>query len=162
MVYTENTTTYSGTDDEEIEATYIPFGYERVEVNVGDEGITSFSWINRMQGEILQENVEMISFEKVQSIIEEQIMMKHADTKDIEVRQKVVSVDLGLMCVRKPNDNSSFTMVPIWDVYAIWEEGEHRIRSVGGRVAYNQCDRRKHYQPRIPVLEAGYIEREAK
>ena len=119
----ENTTMYSGTDDEEIEATYIPFGYERVEVNVGDEGITSFSWMNRMQeGEILQENVEMISFEKVQSIIEEQIMMKHADTKDIEVRQKVVSVDLGLMCVRKPNDNSSFTMVPVWDVYEIWEE----------------------------------------
>lgn len=50
----ENTTMYSGTDDEEIEATYIPFGYERVEVNVGDEGITSFSWMNRMQeGEIL-------------------------------------------------------------------------------------------------------------
>ena len=99
MVCRKNTTTYSGTDDEEIEATYIPFGYERVEVNVGDEGITSFSWMNRMQeGEILQENVEMISFEKVQSIIEEQIMMKHADTKDIEVRQKVVSVDLGLMC----------------------------------------------------------------
>ena len=49
-------------------------------------------------------------------------MMKHADTKDIEVRQKVVSVDLGLMCVRKPNDNSSFTMVPVWDVYEIWEE----------------------------------------
>ena len=119
----ENTTMYSGTDDEEIEATYIPFGYERVEVYVGDEGITSFSWSDRMQeGEILQENVEMISFEKVQSIIEEQIMMKDADMEDIEVRQKVVSVDLGLMCVRKPNDNSSFTMVPVWDVYEIWEE----------------------------------------
>ena len=65
----------------------------------------------------------MISFEKVQSIIEEQIMMKHADTKDTkEVRQKVVSVDLGLMCVRKPNDNTRFTMVPVWDVYEIWEE----------------------------------------
>lgn len=116
----ENTTWYSGTDDEGAEEGYIPFGYETVDATVTDEGIISFFWQDRMaQGEILQENVALLPFARIQEIIETQLPMIHAGW-EVDENYRVMSIDLGLMCMRKANDNDSFTMVPVWDVYCGW------------------------------------------
>ena len=107
--------TFSGkvTEDPENDVN-VPFGYEEVEVDIDNKGIVFLWWENRMQaGEIQQENVQLLPFEKIQAIIEEQITMQDAAREiDWKIEDNVTSVELGTLCILTPNEKDVYTMVP--------------------------------------------------
>ena len=118
--------TFSGkvTEDPENDVN-VPFGYEEVEVDIDNKGIVFLWWENRMQaGEIQQENVQLLPFEKIQAIIEEQITMQDAAREiDWKIEDNVTSVELGTLCILTPNEKDVYTMVPVWEVYGTESNG---------------------------------------
>lgn len=147
----ENDTNYDGigveivcTPDGKVEqltaADYEPFGYENIIAYVTSDGIDGFSWMNRMEeGEVLQENVALLPFEKIQKILEEQLPMNLVGCGD-QITRRVSRIQLGLMAVRTPDQNDSFTLLPVWDVYSIWESEDAEWEYEDNTLTINAID----------------------
>lgn len=113
----------------QVSADFEPFGYEKIVGRVTDEGVIEFYWLNKMsEGELLADNVKLLPFDKIRDIMEQMLPMKLTGC-DCDPERRVTRLQLGLMAARTPNDNESYTLLPVWDAYwvveaedAYWEE----------------------------------------
>jgi hypothetical protein len=129
----------------------------RIEIYLDDSGITSFRWLS--YGEItdrLNDNVEMLPFEKIQEIFSQQIVRKFGSfdetvkAKGESVNQNVCvdRIELGLVSTPEKDRSGSYLLVPAWTFFGytqITEDGQTRntndMRSIfTGHLVINAVD----------------------
>lgn len=147
----ENGTDYEGTGVEQTldsegnvisegELAVEPFGYEKIVGRVTDDGIIEFYWRNKMaEGELLEESVALLPFEKIQSVMEENFFMTMGGG-NCQLEKKITRIQLGLMAARTPNENNTYTLLPVWDVYTVWEAEDAYWENEADTLTVNAID----------------------
>ena len=94
--------------------------YEKMFFYINDEGILRFSWTNPISyKETLSENVQLLSFEKMQEVFRQQIKNVHLWNDEPDVTNRIIVIDnitLGLMRVLQPNSDE-YLLIPVWDFF---------------------------------------------
>jgi hypothetical protein len=92
---------------------------EKIVVCVDKSGVIGFSWRYPVSVlEIINDNVELLPFDKVTEIFKKQIVIQNV-YKDESIEKRVITVDnarLGLMKVAKKNSDT-YMYIPVWDFY---------------------------------------------
>lgn len=98
---------------------------EYVEVLVRDSGVNYMYWREpAVAGEVLNENVELLSFEEIVERFKSQISYATAFMEESQGTLQVNRMQLGMMQVRRRNAEDSFLMIPVWTFYGTMETGE--------------------------------------
>lgn len=101
------------------------YAQEYVEMMVLDTGVVRMYWREpATAGEILNENVELMSFEEIVERFKSQISYITAFMEESQGTLQVSRMQLGMMQVRRKNVEDSFLMIPVWTFYGTTETGE--------------------------------------
>ncbi|MDF2540716.1 MAG: hypothetical protein K0S47_434 [Herbinix sp.] len=133
---------YDGNESRDEVNTY-PYGFEKIRFIVTDNGIENFEWISPMTlGDKLAENVALLSYEEIENIFKERVLLKFADIED-ETVMNVSEIRFGYMRVRNKDNQEEFTLVPTWDFIGDYDAGASllTINAVDGSI----LDRRYGY-----------------
>lgn len=102
----------------------VPYDYEAMTITVTDDGVVDFYWNNPMEvTEILSEDVAMKSFEEIKAIMDRQMVTAYesysfSDGYEQGRPLSIGKVTFGMMRVQNPDDESEYTLIPVWDVFA--------------------------------------------
>ena len=114
-VYADQDVTIEGQSDEYRE----PWLYEYIEIDVKENGITSITW--QRPGEIVQtinQNVTMLSYEKVQEVFINQISILNFESGSYKVvNVNINKIVLGLMRIPVQNTSHDYYLLPVWDFF---------------------------------------------
>lgn len=106
---------------ESMESTAVPWGYERLTIIVGDDGIQEIELINPYEiGEVQKKNVALMDFDKIIEIYEQMMEVSNSDITQTEEQQTfhVKKIKLGYSRIYDPKaDNSTGILVPVWDFF---------------------------------------------
>jgi len=138
-------------DEEALSEQYAPYWpQESIEIAVDDSGVCGFNWYSPMSiKEIVNDNVSLLPFEKIQEIFRKNIVYK-ADfvNTDPNVAYRnifITDIRLGLTKIAEP-DSSYALLVPTWSFfgyemngfsepqeggYVLDENGEYKNTAVG-------------------------------
>ena len=101
----------------------VPYDYEAMTITVTDDGVVDFYWNNPMEvTEILSEDVAMKSFEEIKAIMDRQMVTAYesysfSDGYEQGRPLSIGKVTFGMMRVQNPDDESEYTLIPVWDVF---------------------------------------------
>lgn len=89
---------------------------EHLSISVDESGVIAFDWSNiTQQTEVLDDDVSIISFDKVIEIFEDNIFQKvYRKQKDLGLEVVIDKITLSLYPV-KMKGSDSFVTVPVWD-----------------------------------------------
>lgn len=113
------TTNFGGASEEGSSA--VPWGYEVVDIKVGDDGILDVDIQNLYDiGDVKKENVKILNFEDVIKIFGQ--MMEASNTAINELAEQkiyhITKIKLGYCRIYDPQtDNKTGELVPVWDFY---------------------------------------------
>lgn len=102
----------------------VAYDYECMRLNVDDTGVTSFYWQNPMaMGETLADKVSLKPYEEIEEIICQHIGLAYENYSMDERLRNGESLDvdritLGMMRIQNQNDESNYTLIPVWDVFS--------------------------------------------
>lgn len=106
---------------EDMDSTLEPWGYERCEVIVGDDGIQEAEIYNPYDvGEVKTENVKLMDFDSIIKIYEQMMEVSNADIAQYEAKRTyhVKKIVLGYSRIYDPTtDNDTGLLVPVWDFF---------------------------------------------
>ncbi|MEA5047081.1 MAG: DUF6034 family protein [Eubacteriales bacterium] len=113
------------------------WGAEYVCVQVENDGIRQVIWKSPSeQVGVRNDNVALISFEQIQEICRRNLsFVAPMETRwaGIDERTVVVTkVQLGLMCIRELNTQSSYLVVPVWDLFGYTIDRYASAEDAGG------------------------------
>ena len=95
--------------------------YEYIIVGVDDTGIVSFEWYGPSQiTETLTNNVELLSFDKIQHIFRQHIVIQEIWHNDENIKSTSINIDnikLGMMRIKSPDSKTGYLLVPVWDFF---------------------------------------------
>lgn len=98
----EGTTWYKGWD------------HEQIRVVVDDTGIRACQWINHMEvQEVLTESANLLDFDTIYTLFTQQMNRKLAMEEEGS-QTELMTVTLGLMCIREQDSPGTALMVPVW------------------------------------------------
>ena len=129
---------------EDMDSTLEPWGYERCDVVVGDDGIQSVEICCPYEvGEMQTENVKMMDFDSIIKIYEQMMEVSNADISKFEEQRTyhIRKITLGYSRIYDPTtDNDTGLLVPVWDFFGGFDtksdgyesknSGEHSNQSV--------------------------------
>lgn len=113
-----------GLKDAEIDAP--PVYYDRIEIAIGDQGISSFVWHGReKENGILNENAALMPFEEIKQVFLNGTKLKYAYIEDAEGKSgqgetwECVAnrIELGYMRIMSGNGVVSYQAIPVWDFF---------------------------------------------
>lgn len=103
---------------------YAPFWpQESIEMLITDSGVNYFRWeMPTKQTEVLSSNVQVLPFDEIQRIFEEQMLIEGiwtnpADANIISREIVINKVVLGMMQVRQKDTYDGLIMIPTWNFY---------------------------------------------
>ncbi len=106
---------------EDMDSTLEPWGYERCDVVVGDDGIQSVEICCPYEvGEIQTKNVKMMDFGSIMKIYEQMMEVSNADISDYEQQRtyNIRKITLGYSRIYDPStENDKGLLVPVWDFF---------------------------------------------
>lgn len=100
-----------------------PIQQEYVEMIIRDSGVNDMFWsIPTKQTKVLNENVELLSFDKIMAQFQAQAFYRSAPMLEIETdvihKELVIDrIDLGMVQVRKKNYPDTMLMIPAWTFF---------------------------------------------
>lgn len=116
-----------------------PFGFEKIEVRVSNDSIAEFRWINPTEiSSIINENVRLLSFDKIIEIAENHMQLKYnlSTIAPVWIESPTYNEDLsryyggeivineirlGLGGVSAYNNVNEFMLIPVWNFYGGYE-----------------------------------------
>lgn len=113
------TTNFGGASEDG--SNVVPWGYEVVDIKVGDDGILDVDIQNLYDiGDVKKENVKLLNFKKIITIYEQ--MMEASNTAISELADQkiyhITKIKLGYCRIYDPQtDNNTGELVPVWDFY---------------------------------------------
>jgi len=126
--------TYTETDCDSLKSmedtTTNPMLYERIQVQVDENGIVDLIWNSPMtQGEVVTPNAQILSFSQVQELFEKMIKLQYsyvdADNPGYTINScdvYVTRVVLGYTRIASKDNPEEFVMVPVWDFFGYAEQ----------------------------------------
>ena len=103
----------------------LPYDYESIRVQVGNDGVMDLEWINPMiLGEITAERVKLMPFDEILEIMKQQMGYAYEaiSMENPEAGERTITVEkitLGLMRIQNKDDEENYTLIPVWDVFRI-------------------------------------------
>ncbi len=117
---------------------------EWLSIVISDAGVDSaVYWDPAVVGEPIQTHVALLPFERIIDVAENILPLKYMSRESTttktgrpnptyDAKETVYTIDritLGYMRVLKPDDPSSFLIVPVWD---FWGSGQYRLHDANG------------------------------
>ncbi len=101
--------------------------YEKLRIFVDDDGIYAYMWDGPSTvTEILNEKATLLPFEQIKKLFENMILVKYSDPGNDETESaaiRITSIRLGLTRVTEQNNNAYGLLVPAWDFFGVYDEG---------------------------------------
>ena len=146
IAYTE----YNGTSIPENDAFIGVWAYERITVDVSENGIVYFNWTDPYTEPVIRtEDTQLLNFDDVSDIFAKMILVKNSDLKaqndangfDVIMNIDISDVRLSLMRIRSKDNFSEGVLIPVWDFWGttrmhavdraysdmVYEEGHYEI-----------------------------------
>ncbi len=102
--------------------------YEKLRIFVDDDGIYGFLWNGPSTvTEIVNEKATLLPFDQIKKIFANMILVKYGDyigddaSKNIAIN--ITQVRLGLARVTEQDQNTYGLLVPVWDFFGTYDEG---------------------------------------
>ena len=121
---TDNHIWYQSEDNamDTVGAGQLPYDYEKMTLQVTDDGVVDFNWDNPMaMGEVISERVELKSFADIKAIMEEHLAMAYesynGDSYEHGLPLKITKITFGMMRIQNKDTEDSYTLIPVWDVF---------------------------------------------
>lgn len=106
---------------EDMDSTLEPWGYERCDIIVGEDGIQTVELYNPYEiGKIQTENVKLMDFDSIIKIYEQMMEVSNANIAEFEKNRTyhIKRIVLGYSRIYDPNaDNDTGLLVPVWDFF---------------------------------------------
>lgn len=106
---------------EDMDSTLEPWGYERCDVIVGEDGIQTVEIYNPYEIDQIQtENVKLMDFDSIIKIYEQMMEISNAEIVKFEANRTyhIKKITLGYSRIYDPNaDNDTGLLVPVWDFF---------------------------------------------
>lgn len=123
--------------EENIEVYTKAWAAESVCVQVENDGIRQVIWQSPSeQVEVKNDNVALIPFEQVQEICRKNLQfVAPMETRWAGIDQRTVvvtKVQLGLMCIKEFDTQSSYLVVPVWDLFGYTIDRYASLEDAGG------------------------------
>ena len=92
---------------------------EQVTIYINDTGLLKFHLSNALEmGEVINDNVEILSIDKVKDIFKEQVFYNYYATDDRPLTIDVDQIKLGYFIQSVKDQQGVFRAIPIWDFLA--------------------------------------------
>ena len=125
QTWTQNSIVYisEGQGGTEKTAGKLPYDYERLELEISDDGVVALEWKNPMVlGEILADWVRLKPFGDILEVIHRQIGYSYEKFLGPEAYMagenvEIGKITLGLMRIQNKDDEDNYTLIPVWDVF---------------------------------------------
>ncbi len=128
---TENLVTNSISTEELDSLVVMPMQNENIQIIISEDGLVSFKWSNPSSvKEMISENVELLSFDKINDIFTNQIFLSNNELDiekqlkgqeiSFELKDKTIVIDtikLGMARVMRQGHDNEYLTIPVWDFY---------------------------------------------
>ncbi len=99
-------------------------GTEKISVTVNDDGVCWLKYCEPFKtGKVVQEDVELLSFDEIADIFENVSMLsiQHLELEDglTENLMDIREIRFGYMAVKQPGSIGGYRYIPVWDFYGI-------------------------------------------
>lgn len=105
-----------------------PWMYEKIRIFVDDDGIYAYMWNGPCTvTEILNDKATLLPFDQIEKIFEEMILVKYGqydnDDSSKNITINITKIRLGLVRVTEKDNNQYGILVPAWDFFGTYDEG---------------------------------------
>ncbi len=105
-----------------------PWMYEKIRIFVDDDGVYALIWnAPYTVTEVLNDKATLLPFDKIKKIFEEMILVKYgengSDDASKSVSINITKICLGLARVIEKDNNENGVLVPVWDFFGTYDEG---------------------------------------
>ena len=128
---TENLVSGSTSIEELDSLVAMPMQNENIQIIISEDGLVSFKWNNPSSvKEMISENVELLSFDKINDIFTNQIFLSNNELDiekqlkgqemSFELKDKTIVIDkmkLGMARVMRQGHDNEYLTIPVWDFY---------------------------------------------
>lgn len=105
-----------------------PWMYEKVRIFIDDDGVYAYMWNGPSSiTEILNDKATLLPFDQIKEIFANRILVKYGDyigddaSKNISIN--ITRISLGLARVTEKNNNDYGILVPVWDFFGTYDQG---------------------------------------
>ena len=102
--------------------------YEKVRIFIDDDGVYAYMWNGPSSiTEMLNDKATLLPFDQIKEIFASRILVKYGDyigddaSKNISVN--ITRISLGLARVTEKNNNNYGILVPVWDFFGTYDQG---------------------------------------
>ncbi len=143
---------------EDMDSTLTPWGYERCEIIIGDNGFQEVEIFNPYHVEGVQtEHVKLMDFDSIMKIYEQMMEVSNADIGEFET-QRTYHVNKIKLCYSRiydPNvDNRAGVLVPVWDFFGGFDA------EIDGHYEQNNGEHSKQSFMTINAIDGTVINRD--